>query len=93
MKWYILIIFLVTGLSVAGLLVIFLNLDPYRANSQIKYLFFTSFFMALWGFSASAVNKFELKTDWVDFYRSFKVGFIISIVICISFIAIRYVRY
>ena len=81
MKWYVLIIFLVTGLSIAGLLVVSFNLDPYKVNNQIKYLFFTSLFVALWGFSTLALNKFKLKMDWPDFYKSFKIGFIISIAI------------
>ena len=81
------------GLSVAGLLIISFNLDPYKSSTQVKYLFFTSLFMVLWGFSTLALNRFKLKTDWPDFYKSFKIGFIISAVVCLSIFVIRYVRY
>jgi len=93
MKWYVLFIFLITGLSIAGLLVISFNLDPYGVNNQIKYLFFTSFFIALWGFSTLALNKFKFKMDWPDFYRLFRMGLIISLTACFLILVIRYVRY
>ena len=92
MKWYILVIFLVTGLSIAGLLTISFNLDPYKESSQIKYLFFASLFMALWGFSTLVLNRFKLKMDWPDFYKSFRIGFIISITIFAGYILIIVVR-
>ncbi len=93
MKWYILIIFLVTGLSIAGVLIISFNLDPYQSSVQVKYLFFTSLFMVLWGFSTLALNRFKLRMDWPDFYKSFRIGFIISLAGCLSVFLIRYVRY
>gem|GEM_PF-7065118 len=93
MKWYVLVIFLVTGLSIVGFLIIFFNLNPYQSGVQVKYLFFTSFFMALWGIATLALNRFKLKLDWPDFYKSFKIGFVISLVICLSIFLIRYVRY
>ncbi len=93
MRWYILVIFLVMGLSVAGLLMIFLNLDPYKATVLTKYLFFTSLFTALWGLSTLALNRFKLKPDWPDFYKLFKISFIISLVLCLGIFVIRYVRY
>lgn len=92
MKWYVLVIFLVTGLSIAGLLVVFLNIDPYKANSQIKFLFFASMFMSLWGFVTLALNGFKFRVDWPDFYKSFKIGSIISLAICLTVFAIRYAR-
>ena len=91
MKWYVLIMFLVTGLSIAGLLVVSFNLDPYKVNSQIKYLFFTSLFMALWGLITLTLNRFKVKPDWPDFYKSFKIGLITSLVICLVIFAIRYI--
>lgn len=93
MKWYVLIIFLVTGLSFAGLLMVFLNLDPYGATALVKYLFFTSLFVFLWGFSTLVLNRFKLKIDWPDFYKSFRIGFAISLAVCLSIFVIRYVRY
>ena len=93
MKWYVWVIFLVTGLSITGFLVIFLNTDPYRVTALTRYLFFTSLFMALWGFSTLALNRFKLKMDWPDFYKSFKIGFVISLVICLSVFMVRYVKY
>jgi len=92
MKWYVLIIFLVTGLSIAGLLVISFNLDPYKVNNQIKYLFFTSLFISLWGVSTLALNRFKTRIDWPDFYESFKIGFVISLVVSLSIFVIRYAR-
>ena len=92
MKWYVLVIFLVTGLSIVGLLVISLNLDPYKSNIQIKYLFFTSFFLVLWGLGTLTLNRFKFKPDWPDFYKSFKIGFVISLVSCLSIFLIRYAR-
>ena len=93
MKWYVLVIFLVTALSIAGLLVVSFNLDPYTSSVQVKYLFFASLFMALWGFSTLALNRFKLKMDWPDFYRLFKISFIISLVVCLGIFVIKYVRY
>jgi len=93
MKWYILVIFFVTGLSIAGLLVISFNLDPYKVANQIKYLFFSSLFIALWGLSTLILNKFKIRIDWPDFYKSFKIGFATSLVICVVIFIIRYVRY
>lgn len=93
MKWYVLVIFLVTGLSVVGLLVMFFNVDPYKANNQVKHLFFTSLFMTIWGFSTLALNRFRFKMDWPDFYGSFRMGFIISLVGCLIIFLIRYGRY
>lgn len=88
MKWYVLVIFLVIGLSVVGLFVISFNLDPYKSSVHIKYLFFTSLFMAIWGFSASALNRFKLRIDWPDFYESFKTGFIVSMAILAVYVFI-----
>ena len=92
MRWYVLVIFLVIGLSIAGLLIVSFNLDPYRTTASIKYLFFTSLFITLWGFSTLALNRFKLKMDWPDFYKSFRMGIIISLVICLSIFLIRYAR-
>lgn len=86
MKWYVLVIFLVTGLSIAGLLVVFLNVDPYKANNQIKLLFFASIFMSLWGFTTLALNRFKFRMDWPDFYESFKRGFFVSMAIPIIYV-------
>ena len=93
MKWYILVTFLIMGLSVTGLLVILFNLDPYKATVSTKYLFFIYLFVALWGFSTLVVNKFKLKTDWPDFQESFKKGFIVSLVGCLIIFIIKNVRY
>lgn len=93
MKWYVLVIFLITGASIVGLLIISFNLDPYRATVLTKYLFFTSLFMVLWGVSTLALNRFKLKIDWPDFYKSFKIGLIISLAGCLSVFVIRYVVY
>ena len=92
MKWYVLVIFLVIGLSIAGLLIISFNLDPYKVNNQIKYLFFISFFMALWGFGTLALNRFKLKPDWPDFYKSFRVGFLISVLFSLGLFFVRLVK-
>ena len=92
MKWYILVIFLVTGLSFVGLLTISFNLDPYKATVLTKYLFFTSLFTTVWGVSTLALNKFKLKMDWPDFYKSFRMGLIISLVICFGIFIVRYGR-
>jgi len=92
MKWYVLVIFLVMGLSIAGLLIISLNLDPYKSSTQVKYLFFTSLFIVLWGFGTLALNRFKLKMDWPDFYKSFRIGFIISLVGCLTIFLIKNVR-
>ena len=92
MKWYVLVIFLVTGLSIVGLLTILFNVDPYKSNTQIKYLFFTSLFMTLWGFGALVFNRFKLKPDWPDFYKSFKIGLIVSLVVCLLVFLVRYAR-
>lgn len=81
MKWYVLVIYLVTGFSMAGLLVGFFNINPYQANNQVKYLFFALLFMLLWGFNTLAINKFKFKVDWPDFYRSFRTGLIIAVII------------
>ena len=91
MKWYILVIFFVTGLSVAGLLVISFNLNPYGVANQIRFLFFTSLFIAIWGLSTLILNRFKIKLDWPDFYKSFKIGFIVSLVASLSIFLIRYV--
>ena len=93
MKWYTLVIFLVTGLSVVGLLIVSFNLDPYQSGIQVKLLFFASLFMVLWGFGTLALNRFKLKTDWPDFYKLFRMGFVISLAICLVIFVIRYVRY
>jgi len=93
MKWYVFVIFLVTGLSIAGLLVISFNLDPYGATTLVKYLFFTSLFMFLWGLSTLAFNRFKFKPDWPDFRRSFRMGFAISLIICLGIFVTRYGRY
>ena len=93
MKWYVFVIFLVTGLSVAGFLVIFFNIDPYESANQARYLFFTALFMAIWGFGTLLLNRFKLKIDWPDFYESFKMSFIISLILCLGIFIIRYVRY
>jgi len=90
MKWYILTIFLVVGLSISGLLVISFSFDPYESADLIKYLFFASLFMAIWGLSTLALNKFETKTDWIDFYKTFKIGFIISVIIFAMIFLIRW---
>lgn len=92
MKWYVLVIFLVTGLSIAGLLVVFLNVDPYRANNQIKLLFFASMFMSLWGIVTLALNRFKFRMDWPDFYGSFKKGFFVSMAIPIIYIFVSIVK-
>lgn len=92
MKWYVLVIFLVTGLSIVGLLVVSFNLDPYKANNQIKDLFFTSLFMSLWGFSTLVSNRFKFKMDWPDFYKSFKIGFLVSLAILTAYILVLYIK-
>jgi len=92
MKWYVLVIFLVMVLSVTGLLIVSFNLDPYRSSVQVKYLFFTSLFLVLWGFGTLALNRFKLKMDWPDFYKSFRIGFIVSLVAILSIFLIRYAR-
>lgn len=86
------IIFLVTGLSMAGLLIVSLNIDPYKTTVLTKYLFFTSFFLVLWGVGTLALNRFKLKPDWPDFYKSFKISFIIAIVVCLGVFVIRYAQ-
>lgn len=93
MKWYVLIIFLVTVLSIAGLLVVSFNLDPYKPNIHVKYLFFMSLFITLWGFSTLALNRFKIKIDWPDFRESFKTGFIVSLVGSLIIFLTRYGRY
>ncbi|OGN10560.1 MAG: hypothetical protein A3I26_01380 [Candidatus Yanofskybacteria bacterium RIFCSPLOWO2_02_FULL_43_10] len=93
MKWYVLVIFLIMGLSVAGLLTISFNFNPYQSGIQVKYLFFASLFMVLWGFSTLALNRFKLKMDWPDFYKSFKIGLIISLAGCLLIFIVRHVRY
>ncbi len=93
MKWYVLVIFLVTGLSIAGLLIISFNLDPYKATALTKYLLFTSLFTALWGVSTLVLSRFKLKMDWPDFYKSFRIGFVISLIVCLGIFVIRYGRY
>ena len=89
MKWYILVVFFVTGLSIAGLLIVSFNIDPYKSDIQVKYLFFASLFVVLWGFSALALNRFHLKTDWPDFYKSFKIGFLISVLFSLGLFFVR----
>ena len=79
MKWYVLVIFLVTGLSLGGLLTVFFKLDPYRATNLTKYLFFSSSFLSFWGLVTLSLNRFKFKMDWPDFYKSFKIGLIVSI--------------
>lgn len=92
MKWYVLVIFLVTGLSITGLLIISFNLDPYRATILTKYLFFLSLFIALWGFSTLALNRFKFRMDWPDFYKSFRTGLIVSLAGCLVIFLIKNVR-
>ena len=92
MRWYVLVIFLVIGLSIAGLLIVSFNLDPYRTTASIKYLFFTSLFITLWGFSTLALNRFKLKMDWPDFYKSFKIGLIISALLVFGLLFARLLR-
>ena len=74
-----------------GLLVISFNLDPYKTANQIKYLFFSSLFIALWGLSTLILNKFKIRIDWPDFYKSFKIGFVVSLVVSLSIFVTRYV--
>ncbi len=93
MKWYVLVTFLISVLSIVGFLIILLNLNPYETNSQIKSLFFVSLFLAFLGLSTSLHNGFKLKTDWPDFYRSFKIGFIVSLVLSSGILITRYVIY
>ena len=76
-----------------GLLIISFNLDPYSSSNRIKYLFFTSLFMVLWGFNTLVLNRFKLKPDWPDFYKSFRISFIISLVGCLLIFFVKYVRY
>jgi len=92
MKWYVLVIYLVTGLSIVGLLVVSFNLDPYRATVLTKYLFFTSLFVSLWGLSTLVLNRFKLRMDWPDFYKSFKIGFVVSIAIFAVYMFISYIK-
>lgn len=92
MRWYVLTIFLITGLSVVGFLIVLFNLDPHKDIVLSKYLFFTSFFMFFWGFSTLVLNRFKFKIDWPDFYKSFKTAFIISLVVCLGVFVIRYAR-
>ena len=92
MKWYVLVIFLVTGLSLGGLLTIFFRFDPYKVTNSIKYLFFTSFFIVLWGLVTLALNRFKFRLDWPDFYRSFRIGFIISLVTLGVYMLIFYIK-
>lgn len=92
MKWYILVTFLIMGLSVAGLLVALFNLDPYKITALTKYLFSVSLFVALWGSSTLVINRLKLKTDWPDFQESFKKGFIVSLVGCLIISLIKNVR-
>ena len=92
MKWYVSVIFLVTGLSIVGLLTIFFRFDPYKATDLIKYLFFTSFFIALWGLVTLVLNRFKFRVDWPDFYRSFRIGLIISLVILGTYVLTFYIK-
>lgn len=93
MKWYAYTILSVTVLSIAGLIIIFLNADPYESGAGSKYLFFTSLFLVLWGSSTVALNKFKLKIDWPDFYSSFRTGLMISLIGCLIIFLVRYVKY
>ena len=75
-----------------GLLIISFSQDPYNSSVQVKYLFFTSLFMSLWGLSTLVLNKFKLKMDWPDFYKSFKIGLIISALLVFGLLFARLLR-
>ena len=55
--------------------------DPYKATDSVMFLFFGSLFMVIWGLMTMLLNRFKLKIDWPDFYKSFRIGFIISLAI------------
>ncbi len=93
MSWYVLVIILVVILSISGLILVSVRFDPYKATNPVRFLFFGPLFIALWGLSTLALNRFKLKIDWPDFYKSFKIGFVISLVVYLGIFVIRYGRY
>lgn len=80
MRWYFLVILLVTILSVAGLLMIAFRFDPFGTNASVKALFLGSFFIALWGVGTL------LFSGWSPFFISFRRGLLVSVAVSLSIV-------
>ncbi|MBI2064130.1 MAG: hypothetical protein HYT66_00210 [Candidatus Yanofskybacteria bacterium] len=67
MKWYLWIIILATILSLSGLAIISIKQDPFQATNFIKFLFFCSLFVSVWGIGTLVLMG--LKNDFTGAFR------------------------
>lgn len=67
MRWYVLVILFATGASIAGLSMIVFKFDPFQASQLIKFLFFCSLFVSIWGLGTLVL--IGLKNDFTGAFR------------------------
>ena len=67
MKWYVWIIILATILSISGLAIISIKLDPFQSGQLIKFLFFCALFVSTWGLGTLVLMG--LKNNFTGAFR------------------------
>jgi len=74
MKWYVWVIILATTLSLLGLAIISIKLDPFQSGQLIKFLFFCPLFVSTWGLGTLVLMGFKN-----DFTGAFRRGFWLAV--------------
>jgi len=67
MRRYILSILITVALSASGIIIIVSKFDPYQTGQLIKFLFFSSLFVLIWG--VSSLVLLGLKNDLAGAFR------------------------
>ena len=76
MKWYVAVVSVATILSLTGLAIISIKLDPFQSGQLIKFLFFCSIFVSSWGLGTLVLMG--LKND---FPAAFRRGLFLALVV------------
>ena len=76
MKWYIAVVSVATILSLTGLAIISIKLDPFQSGQLIKFLFFCPLFVSTWGLGTLVLMGFKN-----DFTGAFRRGLFLALVV------------
>jgi len=71
--------------------VIVITFDPFQAAGYVKTLFYVSFFTIIW--SGGTILFFYLRPGGDNRFESaFKIGFLLSLVILVIFLGLRWLK-